>query len=224
MSKVNRVDHITYAVATGMIEKWGWYHTEIEGGTVSKIVADVRPDDPDSSMKLWCIDFESFGVVLVEGIDRLKKSQVTEFVDLHGDHSVQHIAFDTDSLENFVTRAMSRGVNFRGRQLVNDDGFGKLKQLFGKGYAPLKASQMSFPEYVERPRGGEEGTDLNTDVPQNTGKNFYQRIEDARNRGDVSSLTDFAAMPADWQPTMVQRGSRNLQEATAAGETTLATA
>lgn len=197
MSKVNRVDHIAYAVAKGMIEKWAWYHIEVEGGKLTKRVDDVRPDDPDSSMKLWCIDFESFGVVLVEGIDRKKKSQVTAFSDCHGDHSVQHIAFDTQNLEQFVSHAISKGVNLRGQQLVSNDGFGDLKQLFGKGYSKQNAAEMSFPEYVERPKKGDS---MSTSVPQNTGKNFYQRIEQARNTGDTSTLIDFSLMPSDWMP------------------------
>ncbi|WGL15240.1 hypothetical protein PVT68_10705 [Microbulbifer bruguierae] len=201
MSKVSRVDHIAYAVAEGMIEKWAWYHIEVEGGKLTKRVDDVRPDDPDSSMKLWCIDFESFGVVLVEGIDRNKKSQVTAFADCHGDHSVQHIAFDTMNLEQFVSHAISKGVNLRGKQLVNNDGFGELKQLFGKGYAKQNAAVMSFPEYVERPK---QGVSMSTSVPQNTGKNFYQRIEHARNTGDQSTLIDFSLMPSDWIPESSQ--------------------
>lgn len=201
MSKVSRVDHIAYAVAEGMIEKWAWYHIEVEGGKLTKRVDDVRPDDPDSSMKLWCIDFESFGVVLVEGIDRRKKSQVTAFADCHGDHSVQHIAFDTQNLEQFVSHAISKGVNLRGQQLVSNDGFGELKQLFGKGYAKQNAAEMSFPEYVERPK---QGASMSTSVPQNTGKNFYQRIEHARNTGDTSTLIDFSLMPSNWNPNTYQ--------------------
>ncbi|MBY6190724.1 hypothetical protein KUV22_09885 [Microbulbifer agarilyticus] len=201
MSRVNRVDHIAYAVASGMIEKWAWYHIAIEGGKLTKRVDDVRPDDEDSSMKLWCIDFESFGIVLVEGIDRKKISQVSAFAEAHGDHSVQHIAFDTVNLEDFVTHAISNGVNLRGQQLVSNDGFGDLKQLFGKGYAKQNAALMSFPEYVERPKGGEG---MSTSVPQNTGKNFYQRIEDARNSGDTSTLIDFSRMPRDWDPLKSQ--------------------
>ncbi|MBB5211854.1 hypothetical protein [Microbulbifer hydrolyticus] len=206
MSKVSRVDHIAYAVAEGMIEKWAWYHIEVEGGKLTKRVDDVRPDDPDSSMKLWCIDFESFGVVLVEGIDRNKKSQVTAFSDRHGDHSVQHIAFDTENLEQFVSHAISNGVNLRGKQLVSNDGFGDLKQLFGKGYAKQNAAEMSFPEYVERPK---QGASMSTSVPQNTGKNFYQRIEHARNTGDTSTLLDFSRMPTDWEPEVASENAAN---------------
>ena len=67
---------------------------------------------------------------------------------------------------------------------------------------------MSFPEYVERPKGGANKSELNTSVPPNTGKNFYQRIEDARNSGDTSTLIDFACMPGDWRPRLETSNSK----------------
>ena len=42
-------------------------------------------------MKLWCIDYGDFGVALIEGIDRAGQSQVTKFVERHGDHACQHV-------------------------------------------------------------------------------------------------------------------------------------
>src|SRR4051812_34339256 len=101
MSYIKKVDHITYACAAGKIEKWAWFHIEVEGGTLINRIDDVRPGDPDSSMKIWCIDYGDFGVALIEGIDRAKKSQVTKFVDRHGDHACQHVAYDTYDLEKF---------------------------------------------------------------------------------------------------------------------------
>ena len=77
MSFLRKIDHITYACAPGTIEKWAWFHMEVEGGTLITRSDDVRPHDPESSMKLWCIDYGDFGIALVEGIDRRKKSQVT---------------------------------------------------------------------------------------------------------------------------------------------------
>jgi hypothetical protein len=77
MSKLTKVDHITYACDKGTIEKWAWFHIEVEGGTLINRIDDVRPEDTDSSMKIWCIDYGNFGVALIEGIDRTKKSQVS---------------------------------------------------------------------------------------------------------------------------------------------------
>jgi len=98
MSHLRKVDHITYACEHGTIEKWAWFHIEVEGGTLINRIDDVRPEDPDSSMKIWCIDYGDFGVALVEGIDRRKKSHVTRFVERHGDHSCQHVAYECHDL------------------------------------------------------------------------------------------------------------------------------
>ena len=68
MSHLKKVDHITYACGKGRIEQWAWFHIEIEGGTLINRIDDVRPEDPDSSMKIWCIDFGEFGIALIEGI------------------------------------------------------------------------------------------------------------------------------------------------------------
>ena len=73
MSYLKKVDHITYACERGSIERWAWFHIEVEGGTLIKRIDDVRPDDPDSSMKIWCVDYGEFGVALIEGIDRAQE-------------------------------------------------------------------------------------------------------------------------------------------------------
>ena len=94
MSHLKKVDHITYACEQGSIERWAWFHIEVEGGTLINRIDDVRPDDPDSSMKIWCIDYGDFGIALVEGIDRAKKSHVTRFVERpRGDDESLRITF-----------------------------------------------------------------------------------------------------------------------------------
>ena len=152
MSFLRKVDHITYACAPGTIEKWAWFHMEVEGGRLIERIDDVRPHDAESSMKLWCIDYGEFGIALVEGIDRSKKSQVTKFVERHGDHACQHVAFDCHDLQRFRKHLLEMGGHPRGEVLVRHDGFGVLKQMFAKGYAEGDAAEASFPEYVERPR------------------------------------------------------------------------
>ena len=151
MSYIKKVDHITYACAAGTIEKWAWFHIEVEGGTLINRIDDVRPGDPDSSMKIWCIDYGDFGVALIEGIDREKKSQVTKFVDRHGDHACQHVAYDTYDLKKFQSHMRELGGSARGGTLVRNDGFGVLKQMFARGYSEGDAAEATFPEYVQRP-------------------------------------------------------------------------
>lgn len=199
MSHLKKVDHVTYACAGGTIEKWAWFHIEVEGGTLINRIDDVRPDDPDSSMKIWCIDFGDFGVALIEGIDRAKKSQVTKFVERHGDHSCQHVAYDTHDLDKFVEHLRSKGGTPRGEVLVRNDGFGILKQMFARGYSEGDAAETSFPEYCQRPRVGDSPEEVAITFAQETGKGFYDQIEDAVEAGDEAPFFDFGAMADDWE-------------------------
>lgn len=205
MSYLRKVDHITYACAHGTIEKWAWFHTEVEGGRLIERIDDVRPHDPESSMKLWCVDFGDFGVALVEGIDRRRRSQVTKFVERHGDHSCQHVAFDCHDLERFRRHLLDLGGHPRGQVLLRHDGFGMLKQMFAKGYAEGDAAEATFPEYVERPSGGAD--DVHITFSAGAGRGFYEQIEQAIESGDEEPLIDFSRMPKDWsgQPTRIGR-------------------
>jgi hypothetical protein len=198
MSWLKKVDHITYACARGTIEKWAWFHIEVEGGTLINRIDDVRPEDPDSSMKIWCIDYGDFGVALVEGIDRRQKSQVTKFVERHGDHACQHVAYDCFDLERFRRHVSCLGGHARGEVLVRNDGFGRLKQMFAKGYAEGNPAEASFPEYVQRPRGGSGESRIT--FSEQAGRGFYEQIEDAIEAGDAEPFFDFSCMPKDWRP------------------------
>ena len=198
MSHLKRVDHITYACAGGTIERWAWFHIEVEGGRLINRIDDVRPDDPDDSMKIWCIDYGEFGIALIEGIDRNKTSQVSAFVDVHGDHSIQHVAYDTHNLDAFISHMKSLGGSPRGDVLVRDDGFGILKQMFARGYSQGAADETPFPEYVERPNA-ETAADVSITFAEDTGKGFYDQVADAVDSGDDAPFFDFSKMPDDWQ-------------------------
>ena len=198
-SMLKKVDHIAYACAEGTIEKWTWFHTEVEGGTLINRIDDVRPDDPESSMKIWCIDFGDFGVALIEGIDRSQLSQVSRFVNKHGDHTVQHVAYDTHDLEKFQTHMKTMGGSPRGETLVRHDGFGILKQMFARGYAEGDAAEASFPEYVQRPEITDSGEEVAITFAGETGKGFYDQIEAAMAADDEAPFFDFSAMPSGWK-------------------------
>jgi len=82
--------------------------------------------------------------------------------------------------------------------LVRNDGFGVLKQMFARGYAEGDAAEASFPEYCERPSvsGGDE---VAITFAEETGKGFYDQIEDAVAAGDKAPFFSFSAMPTDWE-------------------------
>ena len=203
MSHLRKIDHVSYAVAAGNIEKWAWFHIEVEGGTLIKRIDDARPGDPNSSMKIWCIDYGEFGVALIEGIDRAEKSQVTSFVEKHGDHACQHVAYDCYNLDTFVDRLQSLGGHPRGQVLVQDDGFGILKQMFAKGYASGHAGEATFPEYCQRPQAGSDG-EVQITFSNKAGGEFYRQVQDAIAEGDMEPFFDFRHMPKDWEVPLEQ--------------------
>ena len=41
MSYLRKIDHVAYAVEQGSIEKWAWFHIEVEGGTLIKRIDDA---------------------------------------------------------------------------------------------------------------------------------------------------------------------------------------
>jgi hypothetical protein len=199
MSQLKKIDHVSYACAAGTIEKWAWFHIEVEGGTLIKRIDDARPGDADSSMKIWCIDYGNFGIALIEGIDRARKSQVTSFVDKHGDHSCQHVAYDCYNLDSFIERLKKMGGTPRGGVLVQDDGFGILKQMFAKGYATGHAGEATFPEYCQRPDPLASGRDVEITFSERAGGEFYKQVQDSIDADDRDPFFDFRLMPKDWK-------------------------
>jgi hypothetical protein len=209
MSWLVKVDHVTYACAKGMIEKWAWFHIEVEGGKLIKRIDDVDPNNSNSSMKLWCIDYGDFGIALVEGIDRNEKSQVTLFAEMHGDHSVQHVAYDTTNLDQFIERLENYGFNVLGEPISKRDAYGMLKQVFCRGYSQLNPAENQFAEYVQRPRSIQE--QLEVTFSQKAGKGFYRQIEEAMAQENKTRFTDFSGMPSEWQiPASEPRIAANL--------------
>lgn len=202
MSWLVKVDHITYACAKGMIEKWAWFHIEVEGGKLIKRIDDVDPNNPNSSMKLWCIDYGDFGIALVEGIDRNEKSQVTLFAEMHGDHSVQHVAYDTSNLDQFIDRLEKYGFNVLGEPIAKRDAYGMLKQVFCRGYSQLSPAENQFAEYVQRPRSIQE--ELEVTFSQKAGKGFYRQIEEAMAQRNDTTFTNFSVMPSNWQTPVAE--------------------
>ncbi len=194
---LKKVDHLTFA--TKNIKKLAWIFIEILGGKLVERWDDVYPKNSKSSMKLWCIDFKNFGIALVEGIDRQEKSQVTLFVERHGDNFIQHPAFAVDDLEKFLEHAEKRGLKLRGSVLIRNDGFGLVKQVFAKGFQEMAdPAEASFPEFVERPKKGKKKGTIT--FSQKFGENLYAQIESASKNKDTEDLFDFSLMSKDWEP------------------------
>jgi len=203
VSHLRSIDHVTYACEKGTIEKWAWFHIEVEGGTLIKRIDDVDPCGK-SSMKIWCIDYGNFGIALIEGIDREEKSQVTAFTDRHGDHSCQHVAYDCYSLDHFIAHMKTLGGHPRGDVIIQDDGFGILKQMFAKGFTSGHAGEATFPEYCERPRNASDARDMEITFSEMAGEGFYTQVQKAIKENDTTPFFDFKKMPTDWSVPPVQ--------------------
>lgn len=86
-----------------------------------------------------------------------------------------------------------------GETLVRHDGFGVFKLMFARGYAASDADEACFPKYVQRPRLNSSESDVAITFAEETGKRFYDQIEDAVAAGDDAPFFDFDRMPSDWQ-------------------------
>ena len=61
MSRLTKVDHVTFVVDPKTIRKWAWFYIEVMGGKMILRKDDTNPGEK-SSMMLWCIDFGEFGI------------------------------------------------------------------------------------------------------------------------------------------------------------------
>lgn len=201
MSRLMKVDHVTFVVAPDTIRKWAWFYLEVMGGKMILRKDDTNPGEK-SSMMLWCIDFGEFGIALAAGIDREEKSHVTAFLEKHGDHAVQHVAFLVQDLAGFRTQVMEFGVNLLGPILQRHDGFGYVRQVFARGYNDdSNPAEVGFPEFVERPlHKGAAFPEISFSA--DAGTSLYRQAQDAMDRDERQPLMDFSKMPASWEPPL----------------------
>jgi len=185
MSRLIKVDHVTFVVEPESIRKWAWFYLEVMGGKMILRKDDTNPGEK-SSMMLWCIDFGEFGIALAAGIDREEKSHVTAFLEKHGDHAVQHVAFLVEDLSGFRTQVMEFGVNL----------------LFARGYHDdTNPAEVGFPEFVERPlHKGAAFPEVSFSAE--AGTNLYRQAQDAMDKNERQPLMDFSKMPPNWEPPL----------------------
>ena len=187
------VDHITYAVWS--MDVWREIYVKMLCFREIHYTADACPGAP-SSMELCGLESGNSRVALVAPIDRKATSHVTTFLDMHGDHSIQHVAYAIENLEAFVVEMKAKGFNFLGRIKVRSDSFGPVKQIFAKRFdASLTPAEGAFFEFVERPKAGVGGAeeffssevaaelyaDVEGDIATDDGKPFIDLMKMIRN-------------------------------------------
>ncbi len=234
-SHLRKIDHITCVVRPDTIKQWAWFYIDVLGGALTLRTDDTNPDG-DSSMMVWTIDFADFGVALIAGIDRKEKSHVTAFVEKHGDHSFQHVAFQVQNLEGFCSQVSNFGVNVLGDTLARKDATGRyVKQVFGSPFHDRENSSLvGFYEFVERPLPAEGEADKPSEpevsFSEKAGKLLYQQAQSEMNEDRRSRMTRFSKMPPAWEVPEVKpelagsvevikrRGRREHDDAAAVGE------
>ena len=189
--KILGVDHVTIAVKD--IDFWRRIYTEYLGGKVvcGGNVPDTYPEGP-SSMSLCGLRSRNFRVALVSGIDRKEKSQVTKFIERHGDHSFQHVAVMVSDLVAFVEDARKHGFKFLGPILERKDLFGHVRQVFAKRFDALSTdpAEGMFYEFVERPKGKTFSGKIPKEFSEKFAKKLYRQIERARKKNDLESFVE----------------------------------
>ena len=179
-------DHITYAVRD--IRLWRHFYVNVMGGREIHHTADVNPAG-SSSMELYGIELGRSRIALVSPINRSATSQVESFLQKHGDHSIQHVAYAISNLEAFVAEMRQKGFRFLGGIKERADSFGPVKQIFTKRFDAIATSAVDgvFFEFVERKEksaAAERDEAFSSDVANQ----FYKAVEAAGDTDDGESF------------------------------------
>ena len=125
MSTSMGIDHITLCVEN--LDAAEYLFTKILGFEVIWSARDVGSEK--SSMDTIVVQRGEAKVALMQGRDKVVKSQITEFIEKYG-QGVQHVAIEVDDIEAVSREWESHGVQFSGPLKEGRDGFGPLKQRF----------------------------------------------------------------------------------------------
>lgn len=137
-------------------------------------------------------------IALVKGVDQQQPSQVTNYLEAHGAHAVQHVAVRCTDLAELMEELWHRGVRFRARvdqpskEFVLEDYLhlgrdhsGPLKQCFTKPFTPggffFELIERMTEEQYETTRAG---FDTKTVI------GLYRSIEREERSSDTALITD----------------------------------
>lgn len=107
------IDHIAIAVWdldwwVEQYKQWGFEvvytpHKEGDGFIAGEV----------SAMRTYALRRGGWTVALVKGVDQQRRSQITVYLQNHGNHSVHHAALLCKDLPQTVSRLLARGIQFR---------------------------------------------------------------------------------------------------------------
>jgi methylmalonyl-CoA/ethylmalonyl-CoA epimerase len=185
MSDSMGIDHITLCVEN--LEAAEYLFTKILGFEVIWSARDVGSDK--SSMDTVVVQRGNAKVALMQGRDKVVKSQINEFIQKYG-QGVQHVAIEVDNIDDVCHEWEAHGVQFSGPVKDGRDGFGPLKQRFTY---PLFPGGGVFLELTQRQHGGEQSRTF----VRGTVESLYNDIERDQIKAFEQTIIDYDSLPVE---------------------------
>jgi methylmalonyl-CoA/ethylmalonyl-CoA epimerase len=176
------IDHITLCVEN--LDAAEYLFTKILGFEVIWSAREVGSEK--SSMDTIVVQRGEAKIALMQGRDKVVKSQITEFIEKYG-QGVQHVAIEVDDIEAVSREWESHGVQFSGPLKEGRDGFGPLKQRFTY---PLFPGAGVFLELTQRQHGNEQSKTF----VRGTVEALYKDIERDQIKGVERNIIDYESM------------------------------
>lgn len=179
------IDHITLCVPD--LQAAEYLFTKILGFHTIWSAQDVGTDK--SSMDTIVVQRGNVKVALMQGRDKLEKSQITDFVERYGP-GIQHVAIEVDDIEAVCKEWEAQGVKFSGPLKEGRDGFGPLKQRFT---FPLFPGSGVFFELTQRQHGEEKSKTFVRGIVES----LYKDIERDQDLGVDRTIIDYEQVPGE---------------------------
>jgi len=195
MSQATAIDHITLCVEN--LDAAEFLFTKILGFEVIWSARDVGSDK--SSMDTVVVQRGTAKVALMQGRDKVMKSQISEFIEKYG-QGVQHFALEVDDIDAVSREWEAHGVKFSGPVKEGRDGFGPLKQRFTY---PLFPGSGMFIELTQRQHGDETAKTF----VRSTVESLYKDIERNQAAGIERTIVDYDSIPIPMEKKPLKRAS-----------------
>jgi methylmalonyl-CoA/ethylmalonyl-CoA epimerase len=195
MSQATGIDHITLCVEN--LDAAEFLFTKILGFEVIWSARDVGSDK--SSMDTVVIQRGNAKIALMQGRDKVMKSQISEFIEKYG-QGAQHFALEVNDIEAVCREWEAHGVKFSGPVKEGRDGFGPLKQRFTY---PLFPGSGMFIELTQRQHGNETAKTF----VRSTVESLYKDIERDQAAGIERTIIDYDSFPIPMEKKPLKRAS-----------------
>ncbi len=195
MNHATGIDHITLCVEN--LDAAEFLFNKILGFEVIWSARDVGSDK--SSMDTVVVQRGNAKIALMQGRDKVMKSQISEFIEKYG-QGVQHFALEVDDIDAVCREWEAHGVKFSGPVKEGRDGFGPLKQRFTY---PLFPGSGMFIELTQRRYGDEKAKTF----VRSTVESLYQDIERNQASGIERTIFDYDSSPIPMEKKPLKQSS-----------------